>query len=126
MTLHAVNESLKRSIATVMGKKSDPYYSVEFSLEGLRTDHLFRLRDTNSDHKCVLVKEDSKMLPLLKIGDVLALKFNLNNSPHVSEYLNTAIRFIIKQDEGRFKGHYFVGFEVLGGQVQKKRIRTFG
>lgn len=115
MTLHAMIDPLEGSISTVRGKKPNPFYSVEFSLEGLEADHLFRLRDTNSDHKCVLVKEDSRMLPLLKVGDVLPLKFNFNHTPRLSEHLNTAIRFIIKQDEGRFKGHYFVGFEILGG-----------
>ena len=54
------------------------------------------------------------MLSLLKIGDVLPLKFNLKNSSRLSEHLNAAIQFIIKQDDGRFKGHYFVGFEILG------------
>ncbi len=115
MTLQAMIAPLEESISTVTRKKSNPYYSVEFSLKGLKIDHLFRLRDTNSDHKCVLVREDSQMLPLLKVGDVLPLKFNFNDTPHLSEYLNTAIRFIIKQDEGRFQGHYFVGFEILGG-----------
>jgi hypothetical protein len=108
-------DPLEESISTVRAKKHNPYYSVEFSLEGLETDHLFRLRDTKSDQKCVLVREDCRMLPLLKVGDVLPLKFNFNHTPRLSNRLNTAIRFIIKQDEGRFKGHYFVGFEILGG-----------
>jgi hypothetical protein len=115
MTLHAKIDPLGGNISTVREKKPNPYYSVEFSLKGLETDYLFRLRNTKSDHKCVLVREDSRMLPLLKVGDVMPLKFNFNHTPYLSEYLNTAIRFIIKQDEGRFKGHYFVGFEILGG-----------
>ena len=120
MTFHATADPLEESISTVSGKKPNPYYSVEFSLKGLETDHLFRLRDTNSDHKCVLVREDSRMLPLIKIGDVLPLKFIINDTPRLSDRLNTAIRFIVKQDEGRFKGHYFVGFEILAGHGQKK------
>ena len=115
MTLQAMIDPLEESISTVRGIKPNPDYSVEFSLKGLEIDYLFRLRDTNSDNKCVLVREDSRMLTLLKVGDVLPLKFNFNNTPHLSEYLNTAIRFIIKQDEGRFQGHYFVEFEILGG-----------
>ena len=115
MTLQAMIDPSEESIPPGRWKKPDPYYSVEFSLKGLETDHLFRLRDTNSDHKCVLVREDSRMLPLLKVGDVLPLKFNFNDIPSLSDHLNTAIRFIVKQDEGRFKGHYFVGFEILGG-----------
>ena len=114
MTLHIVRDQSNRSVSETRSKKSNPYYSVEFSLKGLENAYLFRLRDTNTDHKCVLIREDSRMLSLLKIGDVLPLKFNFNNSSRLSEYLNTAIQFIIKQDDGRFKGHYFVGFEILG------------
>ena len=115
MALQAMIAPSEENISTEREKEPNPYYSVEFSLEGLGIDHLFRLRETNSDHKCVLVREDSQMLPLLKVGDVLPLKFIFNNTPRLSDSLNTVIRFIIKQDEGRFKGHYFVGFEILGG-----------
>ena len=115
MTLQAMIDPSEERVLPERGKKPNPYYSVEFSLKGLDIDHLFRIRDTNSDHKCVLVREDSRMLPLLKIGDVLPLKFIFNDTPFLSDRLNTAIRFIVKQDEGRFKGHYFVGFEILGG-----------
>ena len=114
MTLHAVRDQANRGISKIRWKKPNPYYSVEFSLKGLENAYLFRLRGTNSDNKCVLIREDSRMLSLLKIGDVLPLKFNFKNSSCLSEYLNTAIQFIIKQDDGRFKGHYFVGFEILG------------
>ena len=79
MTFHALRDSSKRSVPTIRRKKPNPYYSVEFSLKGLDTVHLFRLRETNSDHKCVLVREDSRMLSLLKVGDVLPLKLNFDN-----------------------------------------------
>ena len=92
----------------------NPYYSVEFSLGELENIHQFRVRDNNSACKCVMVREDSNMLSLVNIGDTLPLKFNFKNSPHLSEYLKTEIQFIIKQEEGLFKGHYFVGFEILG------------
>ena len=114
MSLHAMRDQANRSVSEIRWEKPNPYYSVEFSLKGLENDHLFRLRGTNSDNKCVLIREDSRMLSLLKIGDVLPLKFNLKNSSRLSEHLNAAIQFIIRQDDGRFKGHYFVGFEILG------------
>jgi len=36
------------------------------------------------------------------------------------EYLDTVIRNIIKQDQGRLKGHYLVGLEILDSQDQNK------
>ena len=76
MTFHAVGETLNRKSSTVSRKTLNPYYSVEFSLGGLETVHLFRVRNTNSACKCVMVREDSKMLSVIKIGDILSLKFN--------------------------------------------------
>ncbi|MFC1823372.1 hypothetical protein ACFL9T_11740 [Thermodesulfobacteriota bacterium] len=113
MKLQAVGEPLKRRSSTETGEKPNPHYSVEFSSEGRKTVHQFRVRDTSA-YKCVIVREDSSILSQMKVGDILTLKFNFNNSPHLSEYLKTAIRFINKQDEGRFKGHYLVAFEILG------------
>ena len=124
MAIHAIRAPSKKSVLEIGRKKANTYYSVEFSWKGFEDVYLFRLRNTHSDYKWILVREDSKMLSLLKVGDVLALKFNFKNSSHFSEYLNTAIQFIIKQDDGLYKGHYFVGFEILEEEGQK-RLQSF-
>ena len=63
---------------------------------------------------CVLVKEDSDILPRLKIGDTLEMKYYSADAAYSSEHKKTAIRDIAKNDQGRFKGHYLVALEILG------------
>jgi len=100
-------------------RKSEPtertgqYYSVEFSINAHCVPYQFRIWNIASMPMCVLVKEDSHILPLLKAGDTLNLKYYSPGSPHSTEYLKTAIRDITKDNHGRFKNHYLVGLEIL-------------
>ena len=36
------------------------------------------------------------------------------------EYRTTAIRHITKSEDGRFKGHYLIGLEILGNKAEAK------
>ncbi|MBW1739941.1 MAG: PilZ domain-containing protein [Deltaproteobacteria bacterium] len=97
-------------------KQVDHYYSVEFSINGLEAPYQFKIRNIASTSMCVLVKEGSDILPRLKVGDTLNVKYYSADSLHPPEYLETAIRHITKNDQGRFKGHYLVGLEILESQ----------
>jgi len=92
------------------------YYSVEFSIDGLDLPYLFKIWNIASTYMCVLVKEDSNILPLLKVGDTLNMKYYSTGSVHPPEYLKTAIRHITRNDQGQFKRHYLVGLEILESQ----------
>jgi hypothetical protein len=91
----------------------DQYYSAEFSVNGLGTVYQFRLWETDSTPMCVLVREDSNLLPWLRVGDVYNVKYYAADSGYSPDFLSTEIRDITKDDEGRFKGHYMVGLEIL-------------
>ena len=94
-------------------KPKGRYYSAEFSINGLGAAYQFRLRNTDAIPMCVLVREDSNIVPWLKVGDVFDVKYystDANNSP---AFLSTEIRDITRDDQGRFKGHYLVGLEIL-------------
>jgi hypothetical protein len=97
-------------------KQADEYYSAEFSVNGLEVRYQFKLWNIASMPMCVLVKEDSNILPQLQVGTTLNVKYYTSNSTHPPECLQTAIRHITKNDQGRFKGHYFVGLEILEAQ----------
>lgn len=94
----------------------DQYYSAEFSINGLGAAYQFRLRNTDSIPMCVLVREDSNIVPWLKVGDVFDVKYYTADATHSPAFLSTEIRDITKDDQGRFKGHYLVGLEILGEQ----------
>lgn len=91
----------------------DQYYSVEFAIEGLESAYQFKIWNKSSTHMSILVKENSDVLPQLKVGDTLNMRYYSDNLIHPSECLETAIRRITRNDQGRLKGHYLVGLELL-------------
>ena len=103
------------------GEKVDHYYSVEFSFEGLGVIYQFKIWKIVSTVMSVLVKENSGILPWLKVGDKLSMKYYSKDFVHPFENLNTEIRHITKQDQGRLKGHYLVGIEIVRRQDHHKR-----
>ena len=90
--------------------------SVEFSIHGLECLHQFRIWNIMPESMCVLVKEDSEILGALKVGDILPLKYYTNDSFRPTVYLDTEIQHIQKEEEGRFRGHYLVGFAIITQQ----------
>ena len=72
-----------------LGKSVDQYYSVEFSFEGLDVIYQFKIWKTVSTVMSVLVKEDSGILPWLKVGDKLNMKYYSTDVVDPFENLNT-------------------------------------
>jgi hypothetical protein len=94
-------------------KRPGQYHSAEFFFEGLDVTYQFRIWNTASSSMCVLVKENSEVLPLLRVGDTVKVKYYGPDSFYPSEGLSTVIRHVTKNEQGRFKGHYLVGLEIL-------------
>jgi len=91
-----------------------PYCSVEFAVDG--ADYLRQYRLWNMEPKvmCVLIKETSEVADCLKVGDTMKMKYYSEDALHSPQYLETEIRQITKEDQGRFRGHYVVGLSILG------------
>jgi hypothetical protein len=87
------------------------YHSVEFSIQGVELAYQFKIWNTSSTPMCVLIKEDSAILPRLREGDTLVLKFYSGGKSHSSSSLKTRIRHITR-DQGRFRGHFLVALEI--------------
>jgi hypothetical protein len=64
---------------------------------------------------CILVREDSNILKLLKVGNILTMKYRPIDAACPSDYFDTAITDITRNREGKFKGHYLVGIKIMGG-----------
>ena len=96
-------------------EKKQIYHSVEFSLKELSFHYQFKIWSTESMPMCVLVKEDSDILKLLNVGDKLNVQYYSPGSVYASGSLVTTIRQITRSEQGRFKGHFLVGLEILGG-----------
>ena len=91
----------------------DEYYSVNLSIDKKPSIFQFLIWDMSLKGMCLLVKEDSDALNHLKIGQVFNMKYYKRDASKPAEFLKTEIRHISKDDEGRFKGHYLVGIEIL-------------
>jgi hypothetical protein len=61
----------------------------------------------------ILVKENSKLLPRIKIGYQADMKYYSSDYSCPFQVLKTEIRDISRQDYGRLKGHYVVGLEIM-------------
>jgi len=97
-------------------KKVAQYYSVEIPIDELGIVYQFKIWNIDSTCMFVLVKENSCILTWLKVGDKLNMKYYSTDLFYPFKYLDTEIRNITKQDQGRLKGHYLVGFEILDSQ----------
>ena len=95
----------------------DKFYSVEFALKGIDFVYQFKIWNISSKGMCVLIKEDSDVLKHLKAGDIVDMKYYTSDSLAPTEHLQTEIRHITKDDEGRFKGHCLVGLSILGDKA---------
>jgi integration host factor subunit beta len=93
----------------------DEFHSVEFSTRNIDVSHQFKIWNLSLRGICVLVKEGASVLKHMKVGDILDMKYYKSDSPEPSDYMRTEIRHITKEEQGRFRGHYFVGLAVLEG-----------
>lgn len=94
-------------------RELDKYYSIEIAIDGLEVVYQYGIRSVESRSMFVLVKENSGILPWLKVGDILNMKYYSTDILYPFENLDTEIQSITKHDQGRFKGHYLVGFEIV-------------
>lgn len=104
-----MNSAEKRSESRF---RTDKYYSVEFSIQGIEYSYQFKIWNVSTKGMCVLVKGDSDILSHLKVGDVINMKYYQDDSFRPIEYLKTEIRHITKDDTGRFRDNYLVGLAI--------------
>ena len=111
--LHVKTLSFPRANFKRAGLGTDDYYSAEFAVEGLEVSYQFKIWEKAPKTMTVLVKENSDLLQLLKVGDTLRVKYYSVKSAYPSHWQKTAVRHITWNDQGRLKGHYLVGLEVV-------------
>jgi tetratricopeptide (TPR) repeat protein len=101
------------SAASEARQREEKYYSAEFSLKELKFAYQFRIQNIESKSMCVLIRKNSEILPCLKVGDILEIKYYANSTRYPPEQQTTIISDITKDNQGRFKGHYLVSLKIL-------------
>lgn len=89
------------------------YYSVEFTLNTPYPVYQFKLWHKDHDSIFLLVKESSQVLPQLKVGRVLPMKYYNDDTTRSTEVRRTRIRDIVNETRGRFKGHYRIELAIV-------------
>jgi hypothetical protein len=91
----------------------DQFHSVEFPVNGNKLKYQCKLRKNGCESLFVLVKENSAILNGLTVGNILKMKYYRTSSASPPESFDTLIKYITKNDSGKFKGHYLMGLDIL-------------
>jgi hypothetical protein len=87
-------------------------YRVEIKLIGAPI-YQFRVQDVSSDGAGILIKEDSKFLNLIEVGQIVDTEFISPEGTDPAGNYRAEIRHITEPDKGKHKGHYLVGLSIL-------------
>ncbi len=88
------------------------FHGAEIKLTGVPL-YQFKLKDISDHGASILIKENSAMINHLEVGQHLQIKFHANSHPDLNGYFESKIAHITKNEEGRYKGHYLVGVQIL-------------
>ena len=89
------------------------FYCVEFAMASPHPVYQFKLWHSDRDALFLLVKDNSELLPQLKVGTVMPMKYYSDDSHQTTQVRKTQIRQIVSETQGRFQGHYRIELEIL-------------
>lgn len=92
---------------------ANDFYSVEIKIDGADYLYQFKLWKTPGEPAFILVKEGSGLTNWIHPGDAIPMTYYSENLACPKRQLQTRIRGIHRQDEGRFRGHYIVTLDIL-------------
>ena len=102
----------------VKENRSDPrtviqgFYSVEFQVGGVGPIYQFKLRDESAHGLSILVKQDSSIVELLKVNEIVEMRYFRDRAEGMKR-IKTKIVHITKQEVGKFAGHFLIGLSML-------------
>ena len=89
-------------------KGTNSIYGAELKMPGVPV-YRFKFKDISHNGVCILIKEDSSMMNHIEAGQTVDMMYNSPIMPGMPT-LKSEIKHITKAEQGRFKGHYLVGF----------------
>ena len=87
-------------------------YRVEIKLIG-EPIYQFRVKDVSSDGAGILIKEDSKFLSMIEVGQIVDADFISPKGTEPAGNHRTEVRHITKPNKEKNKGHFLVGLKIL-------------
>ena len=104
----------------------DQYESVQFNVRGLPHLYQFKIRDISAQGLCILVRQDSDILPRLVVGDTLEMAYQKTPPTEPGRPLQTRITHVTRQGTGRYSGHSLVGLAVIDDSTGEKGAKAEG
>jgi len=89
------------------------FYSVELLIQELKMLYQFKIWNFSTEPMFILVKEGSTLLEQLKVGTVFKSKYYSTDSMCPTVDLETQIKQIARDEQGRFKGHYLIELAII-------------
>ncbi len=93
------------------------YHSVEFALDNSYPVYQFKLWHPDPKSMFMLAKRNSAVLPVLKEGQVLPMKYYREDAVRHIEVHNTRIHRMTDETQGRFRGHWRIELAIVSGKV---------
>lgn len=111
---------IQNQLAKHQGRMLPPAHchSVEFVLDAPHPIYQFKLWRSDCNCMFLLVKNSSQVLPQLRIGSILPMKYLSCEPREPMEVRETEIKNIINERKGRFEGHYRVELAIVASQFE--------
>ena len=93
--------------------RPETYTSAEFRMNPVKCLFQSRVWNFSSQGMCLLLKEDSSVLESLEIGRELEVRYYPADSSRPPETRKTRIAHITRENEGKFKNHFFIGLRIV-------------
>jgi hypothetical protein len=94
-------------------RPAEAFHSVEINLGGVVPVYRFGLRDISENGACILVADDSPILPHLAVGRTLSMKFFAHGRGNPAQHLRAEIRHITPGQPGNLDGLHQVGIRIV-------------
>ena len=89
------------------------FHSVEFVIQSPHPIYQFKLWRSECNQVFLLIKDNSKLLRHLKVGNILPMKYHCGESAFQTEVCDTQIENIVNEEQGRFRGHHRVELAIV-------------
>lgn len=114
MTATRINTDTVNMLQTSMEPRA--FYSVEFAVDEPHPLYQFKIWRSESSSMFVVVKENSAVLPKLKVGTVLNMTYYSGDAKGPKQQIETRIGHINSKREGRFEGHCTIDLLPVNGK----------
>lgn len=100
------------------------FHSVEFTLEQPNMLYHFKIWNSEAEPMFMIVREDSAIIDSLRAGHECDMKFYSDDKKRPTARYRARIDRMTMDREGRFRDHWRVALEIVGGEERQPLTDT--